>query len=64
VDYIDGLIAADGMISGTSVGTFEGTSSAGTFTGQLSGNTLAIDSLSHDTAGETCTTTGTLAAIR
>jgi hypothetical protein len=64
VDYIDGSITKEGMISGTMAGTFEGTSSTGTFTGQLSGNTLTIDSLSHDTAGETCTTIGSLTATR
>ena len=64
VDYIDGTITNDGMVSGTMVGTFEMTNSTGTFTGQLTGNTLVIDSLSHDTAGETCTTTGSLTATR
>ena len=64
IDYIDGSITGEGMISGTMVGTFEMTNSTGTFTGQLTGNTLTIDSLSHDTAGETCTTTGSLTATR
>jgi hypothetical protein len=64
VDYIDGTLTNDGMISGTMAGTFEMTSSTGTFTGQLTGNTLVINSLSHDTAGETCTTSGSLSATR
>lgn len=64
VDNIDGSITNAGMISGTMVGTFEATSSTGTFTGQLSGNTLTIDSVSHDTAGETCTTTASLTATQ
>jgi len=63
-DELDGSVTTEGKISGTTAGTFEETRSTGIFNGQLSGNTLSFDSLSQDTAGETCTTTGSTTAIR
>lgn len=61
-DDIEGTITSSGAYSGTMVGVFEQTTSAGTFSGQLTGNTLTINYLSNDTSGETCTTSGTLTA--
>jgi hypothetical protein len=64
VDDLDGSITVDGQISGTLDGTFEETRHTGTFTGQVSGNTLTYDFVSQDTVGETCMTTGSITATR
>jgi hypothetical protein len=59
-----GTITLTGAISGNSFHTFLGTGGAGTFTGQLTGNTLTITNSGHDTYGETCSYTRDISATR
>jgi PKD repeat protein len=66
IEYIQlsGTITETGQISGITSHTFLGTGGEGTFTGQLSGDTLSIENPGHDTNGATCTYIRTMSAIR
>jgi PKD repeat protein len=66
VEYIQlsGTITETGQVSGTTSHTFLGTGGEGTFTGQLSGNTLSIVNPGQDTYGDICNYTRTMSATR
>ena len=66
IEYIQlsGTISESGQISGNTSHTFLGTGGEGTFTGQLSGNTMSIVNPGHDTYGTTCTYIRTMSATR
>ena len=66
VEYItlSDSIAQSGQISGDTSHTFSGTTGEGTFTGQLSGDTLSIENLGRDTYGDTCTYIRYMSATR
>lgn len=59
-----GTITESGQISGKTTHTFLGTGGEGTFTGQLSVNTLLIENPGHDTYGDTCTYVRSMSATR
>lgn len=61
---LTGHIQPSGQISGSTTHTFLGTAGEGTFTGQLSGNTLTIENSGHDTAGDICSYTRHMSATR
>jgi hypothetical protein len=61
---ITGAINDSGQISGTTTHTFLDTGGEGTFTGQLTGNTLSIQKSGHDTYGNTCYYTRSISATR
>ena len=61
---LSGIISESGQISGSTSHTFLGTGGVGTFTGQLSGNTLSIENPGHDTYGNTCTYIRYMSATR
>jgi VCBS repeat protein/beta-propeller repeat-containing protein len=63
-DQITGTVSSTGDITGTIVGQFEGTTSSGTFSGYVRGNTLFYSFSEQDTSGETCHTTGTVTATK
>jgi outer membrane protein assembly factor BamB len=66
IEYIQlsGTITESGQISGNTSHTFLGTGGEGTFTGQLSGDTLTIENPGHDTYGSTCTYIRYMSATR
>jgi hypothetical protein len=66
VDYIQlsGTVTESGQISGATSSILLDTTGEGTFTGQLSGNTLSIENPGHDTYGDTCTYIRYMSATR
>lgn len=63
-DILHGTFASDGSIAGSIDGDFEATKHEGTFVGTIYGNTIDYDFQTHDTVGETCSTTGRVTASK
>ncbi len=60
---LSGTITDSGQISGTTTHTFsDGSEGEGTFSGQLSGETLTIENPGQDTSGDTCSYTRSMTA--
>jgi hypothetical protein len=59
-----GVVTPSGGVSGNTSHTFYDSGGLGTFSGQLTGNTLSILNPGHDTYGDTCSYTRNITAMR